>query len=225
MIWFERTTTLTQSIFSFPVIGQITGHQAVLILCLGMPMLFGTLHMTENLPAAAGAFCLTIIFAMIRPPVISYEGRIWCRLQFMLFGPKTKSKSKKTGKTKKSNILSLPSKNLSEQETVPEPIIPEEEEVMRIDVKPESQVMVGITLRTKEGGVLARKKVQIALDGMVIKNTMSSSTGICNLLLDSEDCIGNDNIIQKKKISVRDVTADGNPGEILVSKKMEFVPI
>ena len=223
MVWFAKTTALSQSIITFPMIGQISGYQAAVIFGLGLPTLFGVIQSTNNIGYAVVPFLCIVAFAMIRPPVMSYEARLLARLTFMLMGPRgiggKKKKKKKTGKKKKeSDVLCMPSMDFEADEVtdISEITAQRDDEPLEVLVRPNTQVEVSITLRTSLG-ILPKRKVCILFDDILQKTTISSSSGEVRLLLDSSDCAGRRNIV------ICDVDQDGAPGNALISKTVEFV--
>lgn len=213
IVWFSKTTAMSQSIIRFPVIGQITGQQAVIIFGLGLPVLFGIMQTTGSIATAVPPFLAIIVFAMIRPPLMSYEARMFARLRFMIFGPKKKSQKKKRTR-QVSDVLVVPSSDIDGEITEPIETVPDVPIICH--VKPDTQVEVSIKLKSGDV-IMVRKKACVFFDGKLQKTTISDSSGQIRLLLDSADCVGT------KEIIAREVGNDGKPGEIIVSKKVEFV--
>ena len=211
MTWFEKSSTLGQSIVTMPMIGPISAYQAIIIFGVGLSTMFIVMQATNSIAYAVAPFIAFTIFAMIRPPVMSYESRLLSNLQFMLFGPK--SKKKKSKKTK-SEVLVMPTTDLEEEEIEEVPV--EEEQPMQVFVNPNTQVEVAITLRNNQQ-VLGKTKAWIFIDGIKQKTTMSNSSGEVRLLLDSAECIG------KKEIVIYGVKADMSPGDRILSKAVEFI--
>ena len=116
MVWFPKISAISQAIFTFPVIGFISGYQGIIIFGLGLPALFITIHATGAMHYGAGMFVAFLIFAMIRPPVISYEGRLYAILRFYM---RDRIKNRKESMSKNQEHL-IPSSSLQ----IPKKAIP-----------------------------------------------------------------------------------------------------
>ena len=238
MLWFVRTTPLSQSLFAFPLIGMISGYQAILILGIGLPLLFGTMHATGDITYAAVPFAAMVAFAMVRPPVLSYEGRLFYRLKFLItgpgsFGPSSSAAGRK-GKGKGRGIgrgrRGRGSRAAGEPSRKPRPAAAAGggsadpaarpatgREPMTVRVSPDSPVEVAITLRTREGKAIARKKVRILLDGNPIRTVVSSSSGEVAAVLDPEECIG------RRTVAARDIVGGDRLGDTMAERVIDFV--
>ena len=239
MIWFKRTGPLTQALFTLPLLGFITGQQAIIIVGLGIPVLFGVLSATGDVAAAVIPFLVIIVFALIRPPVMSYEARLFAILRFHAVGGPVKAtaKKKKKGKSstsKRSRFLSRPgtgpkkkprgkaaaadaTKEEAEEPAEDEPI-PQEVETMEVGTYPGFPVDVYITLRDRAGHLLPGRRVGIQLDGTLLRTAVSSIDGKIPILIDPDEAIGT------RQLAICEVKSDGTPASAIIEKKIAFVP-
>ena len=235
MVWFRRTGPLTQALFTLPLIGFVTGQQAIIIVAVGMPVLFGVLSATGDIAAAVVPFIAIIVWAMIRPPVMSYEARLFTLLKFQLVGGAVKTKKKKGGRgsaAKRSRFLSRPGASAKKKDKKAdaaeeagdegepaEAPPPAEAEAMEVGTYPGMPVEVDITLRDRSGHILTRRKVGILLDGELVRTAMSSTSGHIGILIDPEEAIGT------RMLSICEVGQDGStPTSTIIEKKIAFVP-
>ncbi len=213
MFWFWKSTSLSQAIITLPVIGFINGHQSIIMFGVGLPLLFGTMQATGNISYGAAAFIIVILFAMIRPPVISYEGRLYAYLKGTvgLYGKKdpkkTKTKSKVFGKSSKMLGKATGQKIIASKPDVIEP--------MTVNVEPNSPVTIDIKLKTRTGLVI-KQKVRILLDDTPVTTTISSSAGLVTAILDPDECAGS------KTVAVCEVLPDGTTGPVLTKREIVF---
>ena len=231
MIWFKRTGPLTQALFTLPLIGFITGQQAIIIVAVGLPVLFGVLNATGDVAAAVIPFLVIAVFAMIRPPVMSYEARLFTLLRFHIAGGAVKSATKKKkGKKapKRSRFLSRPgaskkpmkAKDAAEEEEEESTLAATAEaETMEVGTYPGLPVDMAITLRDRAGHILARRRVAILLDGSLLRTAISSTSGHIPILIDPEEAIGT------RRLSISEVRQDGSPASAaIIEKRIAFVP-
>lgn len=245
MVWFRRTGPLTQALFTLPLIGFVTGQQAIIIVAVGMPVLFGILSATGDVAAAVVPFIGIIVWAMIRPPVMSYEARLFTLLRFHLIGGTVKTKQKKKGaasSARRSRFLSRPGSSAKKKKkgkkagadeeeeeeaagdegaaaSAADGAPPPETEAMEVGTYPGMPVEVDITLRDRSGHTLTRRRVGIMLDGQLVRTAMSSTSGSISILIDPEAAIGT------RLLSICEVGQDGTtPASTIIEKKIVFVP-
>ena len=235
MIWFKRTGPLTQALFTLPLLGFITGQQAIIIVGLGIPVLFGVLGATGDVAAAVVPFMVIIVFALIRPPVMSYEARLFTLLRFHAVGGPVKAKKKKrTGKAKptSSRFLSRPGagpkkprgkagtdRDKKDDESAEEEApAPHEVETMEVGTYPGAPVDMYITLRDRAGHLLTGRRVGVQLDGTMIRTARSGNDGQILILIDPDDAIGT------RQLAICEVRSDGSPASAIIEKKIAFVP-
>ena len=99
-IWFHKPTMMNQPLFQVPLLGYITGSQGLLLFGVGLPAFFLVMNSYGPLAALAplaGAAAL----AMIRPPVLGYEGRLAVAAWFYLARGRS-------GQPAKSRAFSIP---------------------------------------------------------------------------------------------------------------------
>ena len=82
-LWFHRPTTLNQPLFQMPALGYISGLQATLMFGVGLPVFFGVMN-SFGVWAALVPFVMISALALIRPPILGYEGRLFVRVLFHL---------------------------------------------------------------------------------------------------------------------------------------------
>lgn len=235
MIWFKRTGPLTQALFTLPILGFITGQQAIIIVGLGIPVLFGVLSATGDIAAAVLPFIIIIVFALIRPPVMSYEARLFTLLRFHAVGGPVKAKAKKKkGRSAKaarrSRFLSRPGAGrkkpkakdtaAKEEDTADtdEEETPREVETLEVATFPGVPVDMYITLRDRAGHILTRRRVGVLLDGTMIRTAVSSNDGQIPILIDPDEAIGT------RQLAICEVRGDGSPASAIIEKKIAFVP-
>ena len=238
MIWFKRTGPLTQALFTLPLLGFITGQQAIIIVGLGIPVLFGVLSATGDVAAAVIPFLVIIVFALIRPPVMSYEARLFAILRFHAVGGPVKATAKRKKKGGKSSTASRRSRFMSrpgtgpkkargkasdadaakEEEPAEDELTPQEVETMEVGTYPGLPVDVYITLRDRAGHLLPGRRVGIQLDGTMLRTAVSSADGKIPILIDPDDAIGT------RQLAISEVKGDGTPASAIIEKKIAFVP-
>ena len=180
-VWFHRPSQLHQSIFSMPLLGYLSAVQAIMIFGIGLPFMFGIMFATGDLAYAAIPPLIMTVIAMIRPPVMSYEARVFTALRFTLGG------GVKEKKKAKSMSLAMPSKGERfEPESAVEEQMPQDVSITVTD----RPIKISLSLRRGDGGIYAGKKVRILLDGLEIKTTISSGSGQVEVLLDPSECTG-----------------------------------
>lgn len=96
MVYFNKTSAMSQPLLTFPVLGFISGYQAAIIFGIGMPALFITMNVTGELGYGILPLLAALAFSMIRPPVSSYESRMASLLRYYVRGSGVKKKKKKT---------------------------------------------------------------------------------------------------------------------------------
>lgn len=236
MIWFKRTGPLTQALFTLPLLGFITGQQAIIIVGLGIPVLFGVLGATGDVAAAVVPFIVIIVFALIRPPVMSYEARLFTLLRFHAVGGPVKAtkKKKKSGKAKptRSKFLSRPGtgpkkprdkaagdkgQERDEEQAAAAPAS-HAAETMEVGTYPGAPVDMYITLRDRAGHLLTGRRVGVLLDGTMIRTARSGNDGQILILIDPDDAIGT------RQLAICEVRSDGSPASAIIEKKIAFVP-
>ena len=232
MIWFRRTGPLTQALFTLPLLGFITGQQAIIIVGLGMPVLFGVLNATGDVAAAVIPFLVIIVFALIRPPVMSYEARLFTLLRFHVVGGPVKAKAKKKrsgAAAKRSRFMSRPgtkdkgkkAKGKEDEEEAEaaeedEPA-PQDTETVEVSTSPGLPVDVFITLRDRAGHLLTGRRVGILLDGTMMRTAVSSTDGRIPVLIDPDEAVGT------RHLAICEIRDDGSPAPAIVEKKLAFV--
>ena len=217
MVWFPKISAISQAIFTFPVIGFISGYQGIIIFGLGLPALFITIHATGAMHYGAGMFVAFLIFAMIRPPVISYEGRLYAILRFYM---RDRIKNRKVKKyVKKSRALSIPSSSLQiPKKAIPKHILKKPKKLtVFVSANKEKLTSISITLKNRNNAIMPNKKVRLLLDDIPIRTSISSGSGIVSTILEYEDCIGT------RTLAVSEVTGSDDAGKILVKREIEFV--
>ena len=232
MIWFRRTGPLTQALFTLPLLGFITGQQAIIIVGLGMPVLFGVLNATGDVAAAVVPFLVIIVFALIRPPVMSYEARLFTLLRFHVVGGPVKARAKKkSGRAaaRRSRFMSRPgtkdkdkkAKGREDEEETEaaeedEPA-PRDTETVEVSTSPGLPVDVFITLRDRAGHLLTGRRVGILLDGTMMRTAVSSTDGRIPVLIDPDEAVGT------RHLAICEIRDDGTPASAIIEKKLAFV--
>lgn len=211
MLWILRTTFLTQSVFAFPIIGMITGYQAALIFGVGLPLMFATMMYTSSMLYAAVPLLIVFVFAMRRPPVSSYESRLFAIIRFYT-GKRYTAMTPKAGRG--SAVLAVPEGPMvtaaadAPQESPRPP--------MRIMTRPGAMMEVALTLLDVHGAPMPSHKAHVMMDGDILKTTTTTSTGRITVLMDADECVG------RRIISVCEATKDGQVGRTLLSRELEF---
>ena len=213
MIWFAKTPTLIQPILTIPVIGFISLYQAIIIFGLGMPSMFLTMQATGELFYGAVPLAIFTIFALIRPPMISYEARLWAMIRFTLFGNK-----KKKPRKKRSSRFGLPSSSMvrpkSKDQSIRErPAV----EKLTVPISHNKLMQISITLRNRNGSIMPNKRVRILLDKKPIMTEVSTQIGGLTVILEHDECIGT------RTVSVAEVDEHGNTGELILERVITFV--
>lgn len=208
-LWFHHPTAMSQPLFPIPVLGFITGSQALILLGLGLPALFIGME-AGGVEYGIAAFCAIGAFSMIRPPVMGYEMRIITLLRFHLTGGsrKTGKKAGKGKRPKKKAPSALRKAGKAEEPARREEPRPPEIEKMEVSVSGNMPVNIGLSL----GGDNIRRKVRVLIDDREILMTVADKDGQLSVILDPEDCVG------EHEMSV--VDADG--GTLLLRKHMKF---
>ena len=220
MVWFAITPLINQPIFTFPMVGYISAYQAIIIFFVGLPAMFITMHVTGELSHGILPFLGIVGFTMLRPPLISYEGRLLARLKFMMLGGSSGGRSaKKKPKKDRGKYLGVPSTEKGEpKEPAPAPVRTAAEEPMTVRVGGGERMMqIEITLRKPDGGLFAGRKVIILLDDSPILTSVSSPSGQVRIYLERDECHGS------RKLSVSDTAPDGSAGRTLLTKEIRFV--
>ena len=238
MIWFKRTGPLTQALFTLPLIGFITGQQAIIIVAFGLPILFGVLNATGDVLAAVLPFLVIVVFALIRPPVMSYEARLFTLLRFHVMGGPVKAGKKRRKKgaaaARRSRFLSRPgtgprkpkkgaaaeaeaaAADDEDEEARPSPA---ETETMEVGTYPGLPVDIAITLRDRADHILSRRRVGILLDGSMLRTAVSSTSGQIPVLIDPEEAVGT------RRLAICEISHDGSPASAIIEKRIAFVPM
>ena len=240
MIWFKRTGPLTQALFTLPLIGFITGQQAIIIVAFGLPILFGVLNATGDVLAAVLPFLVIVVFALIRPPVMSYEARLFTLLRFHIAGGPVKAGKKKGKKgaaiARRSHFLSRPGTGprkpkkgeRSDDDEVEAAAAadgedsrpsPAETETMEDGTYPGLPVEIAITLRDRADHILSRRRVGILLDGSMLRTAVSSTSGQIPVLIDPEEAVGT------RRLAICEIGHDGSPASAIIEKRIAFVPM
>ncbi len=215
MPWLSKMTSMSQPIFAVPLLGLVSTYQALIIFALGIPSLFITMHITGEIHLGLAPFLIFTIFAMIRPPLISYEGRMIAILSFHLFkGSSKKSKKKSKQKTKGSGFFGKAGATPDITEPAPVQTKPE---IMTVQVHGDNLQEISMML-SHRGTPIRRRKVCILLDGDPIKTVISSVSGEVLTILSNDLCVGN------RTISIAEISGD-TIGETLMSREIKFVRI
>lgn len=208
-IWFHKPTMMNQPLFQVPLLGYITGSQGLLLFGVGLPAFF--LVMGPHGPLAALApLAGAAALAMVRPPVVGYEGRLAMIIWFYLA-------KRRGGRPVRSRAFALPVPSRGAAipkkvgirkppEAAPVPV------VVRATGRP---VEISLSLRTRDNRV-SRPKVRILLDGASIKTAVPSVEGRVSVVLHPEDCAGT------RKIAVHGVTGEDATGAKLTEKEVVF---
>lgn len=239
MIWFKRTGPLTQALFTLPLLGHLTGQQAIIIVGFGIPVLFGVLSATGDVAAAVIPFLVIAVFALIRPPVMSYEARLFTLLRFHAVGGPVKAGAKKKGRgsggkpaSSRSRFMSRPGSGprkkpsekdaeaaeVDEEERGAGDDAPREVETMEVGTYPGYPVDMYITLRDRAGHLLTGRRVGVLLDGTMMRTAMSSNDGKIPILIDPDEAIGT------RRLAICEVGSDGSPASAIIEKRIAFVP-
>ncbi len=218
MVWFAITPLINQPIFTFPMVGYISAYQAIIIFFVGLPAMFITMHVTGELSHGILPFLGIVGFTMLRPPLISYEGRLLARLKFMMLGGSSGGRSvKKNPKKNMGRYLGVPSaEKEGPEEPAPAPVRAVDEP-MTVRVGGERMMQIEITLRKPDGGLFAGRKVIILLDDAPILTSVSSPSGQVRIYLENDECHGS------RTLSVSDTAPDGSAVRTLLTKEIRFV--
>ncbi len=214
-IWFGKVSGIHQPLVAFPLIGYVSAYQALLIFGLALPVFFGMMSHTGQMHYSIIPALGIAIFAMIRPPVISYEGRLFAMVLFYIHhgsvpAPK---KPKLSKKGTRSSVLAKPSTLLKKATDKVEKIPTPPAEKMTMHVSPSSLTELTIILKDRDANILRRRKVKILLDGSLIRADRSSTSGEISITLMYDECIGTRNI------TVMDV----GDGGTIAEKKVTFI--
>ena len=213
-IWFDKPTLMNQPLFQMPLLGYITGYQGLLLFGVGLPAFFLMMG-PYGLPAALAPLVAAAILAMVRPPVVGYEGRLAVIIWFYIRGGAHMGRAATGSRAlaiPRSHSASLPGKArpaTPRDGAAPAPV------VVRATGRP---VEISLVLRTRENRV-SRPKVRILLDGASVKTAVPSPSGRVSVVLHPEDCTGT------RRISVHEVAAgDDSIGAKLTEKEVVFRP-
>lgn len=205
-LWFHRPTALNQPLFQMPVLGYISGSQALLLFGVGLPILFGMMSIFDVWISVI-PFCVIVILSVIRPPVLGYEGRLVVMILFHIkrrqSTPKRRCDALVIPKRKKINSVSTAKKR-------PPPV--KKPMVIKSSGRP---VEITMTLRTIEN-YINRGRVRVLLDGTDIKTAIPSKSGQVSIILHPDDCIGT------RRISIHAVNDDDRAGSMLTQKEVVF---
>lgn len=208
-IWFHKPTLTNQPLFQVPLIGYITGSQGLLLFGVGLPAFFLVMG-SHGLPAALAPLAAAAALAMVRPPVLGYEGRlamiIWFYLAKRRGGRPLRSRAFALPVSSKGAALPRDASIKKPRKAVPQPV------VVRATGRP---VEISLSLRTPDNRV-SRPKVRILLDGASIKTAVPSASGQVSVVLHPEDCAGT------RRISVHEVASDDGTGAKLTEKEVLF---
>lgn len=212
-IWFDKPTLTNQPLFQMPLLGYVTGYQGLLLFGVGLPAFFLMMG-PYGLPAALAPLAAAAALAMVRPPVVGYEGRMAMIIWFYIRG------GTRGGRTATSRALAVPRSHGASLPGKARPAAPRDGAapapvVVRATGRP---VEISLVLRTRENRV-SRPKVRILLDGASVKTAVPSPSGRVSVVLHPEDCTGT------RKISVHEVAAgDDSTGAKLTEKEVVFRP-
>lgn len=208
-IWFHKPTMMNQPLFQVPLLGYITGSQGLLLFGVGLPAFFLVMNSYGPLAALAplaGAAAL----AMIRPPVLGYEGRLAVAVWFYLArgrgGQPAKSRAFSIPVPTKAGAIPRKARLGKRAKAAPAPV------EVRATGRP---VEISLSLRTRDNRV-SRPKVRILLDGASIKTAVPSASGQVSVVLHPEDCAGT------RRIAVHEVTGEDATGAKLTEKEVVF---
>ncbi len=223
MTWFPKNPTLTQPLLTFPVLGFISLYQAIIIFGLGLPAMFAVLQASQEIHTAAITLAAFAVFAMVRPPVIGYEGRLLSIVTFYAGGRKTPrgtKRGKKAAAGADSGVLAVPSSSLARRRERHRPeAAPQRQrkpQKMEVHVSPGALMRISIVLKTRDGQIIPRKRVRVVLDGRPIRTDISSAAGEVDVILDYGDCHGT------RKITIAEVDGD-RTGDSIVEREIKFV--
>ncbi|ABK77320.1 hypothetical protein CENSYa_0687 [Cenarchaeum symbiosum A] len=204
MLWFHKKGALSSAMFTLPVLGYITGYQAAVI-SAGFLLFFMVMNLTGSIGHGAIPLAAAFVFAMVRPPVISYEGRLYHVIRFYLAGGYSGRAPRRS-----SSVLCAAGEGHP-------PAAPQGRQgALPVTVHPGDPAEVSMILRDRNGAPAASRKVRILLEGETVKTDVSSSAGRITVLLLPEDCTG------KKSISVCAIKDDGTTGDVLLWRELEF---
>ena len=203
-LWFHKPSALNQPLFQMPILGYVSGYQALLLFGVGMPVFFVILNSYDIITALPPLGAITAL-AMIRPPILGYEGRFFVLLWFYLSRRRPKMSSSAL-QIPVSRAISIPKKAAPKKIPKPKPI----------RISPAGRpIEISARLRTDHNQPLV-KQVRILLDGVSIRTAVPSENGILSVVLHPEECVG------VRTISVHQVGPDDTLGKLLVSKEVHF---
>ena len=203
-LWFHKPTALNQPLFQMPILGYVSGYQALLLFGVGMPVFFVTLNAYDIITALPPLGAITAL-AMIRPPILGYEGRFFVLVWFCLSQRRPKMSSKAL-RIPVSGAISIPKKAAPKKRPKPKPI----------RVRPAGRpIEISARLRTDHNQPLV-KQVRILLDGVSIRTAVPSESGTLSVVLHPEECVG------VRTVSVHEVGPEDTLGRLLVSKEVHF---
>lgn len=214
-IWFDKPTLMNQPLFQMPLLGYITGYQGLLLFGAGLPAFFLMMG-PYGLPVALAPLVAAAALAMVRPPVVGYEGRLAAIIWFYIRGGARVGRATATT----SRALAIPRSHSASLPGKARPAIPRDRAapapvMVRATGRP---VEISLVLRTRENRV-SRPKVRILLDGASVKTAVPSPSGRVSVVLHPEDCTGT------RRISVHEVVAgDDSIGARLTEKEVIFRP-
>ena len=194
-----------------PVLGYISGSQALLLFGVGLPILFGMINLFDAWIAAI-PFCGIVVLTVLRPPILGYEGRLVVIVLFHLkrrHKPKRKSDALKIPITKKLNKAKPHTSKKKPKKPSPQKTKPL---VIKSSGKP---VEITMTLYTRYNRA-SRRRVRVLLDGSDIKTALPTKSGQVSIILHPDECVGT------RRISIHDVTPDDKAGNMLTEKEVIF---
>ena len=209
-IWYPKPTLLNQPIFAFPMIGFINGMQAAVVVIgiVGMFLMIGQVP-GDQLFLAGMPVVAAIVFAMIRPPVMGHEERLFHILRFMISGPKYKEAKKKGPRPKAYRLA----KRAVQKPTAKEAEVAGREEVIHL-VPTDRPLIFKITLRTPLGEIL-REPIRVKIDGVERMTQTPDHEGIITVHMFADECAGT-------KIVTMHQVKNGKTGAVLNTKKFIF---
>ena len=218
-LWFHRPTTLNQPLFQMPALGYISGLQATLMFGVGLPVFFGVMN-SFGVWAALVPFGAVSALALIRPPILGYEGRLFVRVLFHLrrrHPAKRKCSSLVIPVRKKIGASRAMRAKGKTADTSAEPKRPKKNSDSPLVVRSSGRpVEISMLLRTYSNAA-SRRKVRILLDGAGIKTALPSKSGRVSVILHPDECAG------RRRISIHEVTGDDRAGDLLTQKEVVFI--
>lgn len=187
-----------------PILGYVSGYQALLLFGVGMPVFFITLNAYDIIAALPPLGGITAL-AMIRPPILGYEGRFFVLVWFYLSRRRPKMSSSAL-RIPIPEAISIPKKAAPKKRPKPKPL----------QVRPAGRpIEISARLRTEYNRPLV-KQVRILLDGVSVRTAIPSESGSLSVVLHPEECVG------VRTVSVHEVGPDDTLGKLLVSKEVHF---